>query len=963
MQSSFYLVIDMVKSALYKASGELENMARMVQAHGMMSGENIARDLAALEGCQWFDMFVPSDQEFVAQCCNRVKSIIDSRVEKKRIELSSICENLSANGPSSAKLIKEIGMMLPELREIHRYSNNVPLSNGINAMREEKGESGLTACNSHLESYVNELTKLSRKCMNHWNTNIRNGRPGYMRSMTRKLNYIFADVEALSTAGVSDVVSKTSREIQSSLHDEFDKFKNVVRAEFSSFEGRFDIKAAFLVAIKASSGFPYIEDQLGGYKSVQRFVRDIASKEATKIEASIGASSDWDKIDASIVNFESATVLDPFLSGEVSTRLRTLKRLREQKEDQVDDLMQDMIKNRNFKGIGEFLAPLSHSKDQVKKQKFKLHLEEISSCLEGIMNEVYRLLDNESDVAANSESAAENMNVLVAAQSELNTLLSSKLNLAYEIPKLKRQINDILRRFNTQVEEAIKEKDFIQMILIRRQASLFVTNMHNHLILHNVTMFEKARDESKNEIELVSQYVDKFFKSRFEDGDDLFKSMSSLKQARDMGSFTKLAELYETTKKSIASKVCDTMKLVETVVSETRCFDDMINYVHSLHRQLQGALREHCSSDLVSDCERLTEDLRQQKKENDRAIEFGGQDYKQSVERVSSWLDQLSRTSRWSFMWSRDNATYVRYQSILLQKVEGRFDQAQVALNSRDFKTVQDCIDFLEVVHRKAEKHINVVGVRIRDIRDRCTTAFIKLCDEAKQILNSENGIQFKESFPDYRGFAIHISCVLRTSSCQHSFALVNQLLYEALEGSISVLKQLADAEAFDASRLRSQVLHTRAWGAFLADQLTLLHEEVNLHTTAKPDAWLSNIHKLCWEYFDVGRDLGKIKYCAILGVVPSASLSDINKAFKEKALRYHPDKNREGDDTCDMFRKVKDAHEKLVTMSHLVTPTEVQPLDEILIGVGEKLRDHAKMFMINQRYDMAEKLLFGEII
>ena len=116
--------------------------------------------------------------------------------------------------------------------------------------------------------------------MNHWNTNIRNGRPGYMRSMTRKLNYIFADVEALSTAGVSDVVSKTSREIQSSLHDEFDKFKNVVRAEFSSFEGCFDIKAAFLVAIKASSGFPYIEDQLGGYKNVQRFVRDIASKEA-----------------------------------------------------------------------------------------------------------------------------------------------------------------------------------------------------------------------------------------------------------------------------------------------------------------------------------------------------------------------------------------------------------------------------------------------------------------------------------------------------------------------------------------------------------------------------------------------------------------------------------------------------------------------------------------------------------
>ena len=213
------------------------------------------------------------------------------------------------------------------------------------------------------------------------------------------------------------------------------------------------------------------------------------------------------------------------------------------------------------------------------------------------------------------------MDVLVAANSELNILLSSKFNLAYELPKLKRQLNDTLRLFTKQITEAVVEKDFVHMMLIRRQASQFVTNMKDHLALHNISMYETARNKLKMEVEgNVPKYVDKFFKSRFEDGEDLFKSMSSLKQASDMGSYPKLAELYETTKKSITSKVCDTVKLVETVVSESRCFDDMINLVHSLHRHLQGALREHCSGELLSKCERSIEGLRQQKKEYEEAF-------------------------------------------------------------------------------------------------------------------------------------------------------------------------------------------------------------------------------------------------------------------------------------------------------------------------------------------------------
>ena len=392
MQSSFYSVVDTIKTTLYKTSGELENMAHMVDTHGIHAGENLARDLVNLESCIWFDDFVPSDQKFVARCCDRVKSTINARVKKKRDELSRITGELlivngssSAtiikNGSSSAALIKDIGMLLPELCAIDKYSNVVNSGEQTNLLA--------VKCNAHLTSYVEGLSELSSKCIGHWVSNVESSRIGYMRSMARKLNYILADVEALFATGASDIVTQRSCDIRSSLHAELHKFKNSVQNEFASFEKSFGRKAAFLVTIKACSGFSHVVCQLGDYKKVQHFVRDMVSKEAAKVEASIGGSSEWDSIDASIVNFEAATVLDQFVSGEVSSRLRTLKHLREQKEDQVDDLLQDMIKDHNFKGIRDFLSPLARSKDQIKKQKFQLHQSEISSSLERIMNEVY----------------------------------------------------------------------------------------------------------------------------------------------------------------------------------------------------------------------------------------------------------------------------------------------------------------------------------------------------------------------------------------------------------------------------------------------------------------------------------------------------------------------------------------------------------------------------------------------
>ncbi len=163
-------------------------------------------------------------------------------------------------------------------------------------------------------------------------------------------------------------------------------------------------------------------------------------------------------------------------------------------------------------------------------------------------------------------------------------------------------------------------------------------------------------------------------------------------------------------------------------------------------------------------------------------------------------------------------------------------------------------------------------------------------------------------------------------------------------------LLELAEAEILQSSHLRSHVLHTRSWGNFLADNMTLLHEEVyNLNGQTKRHKWLDKIHNLCWEHINFGRDLGKIKYCAILGVLPSSSALEINKAYREKARRYHPDKTNLSDEG-EIFRNIKEAQEKLLTLSHLTMESQPQPFDEVILRVGEKLRDHARSFMDDQR-------------
>jgi hypothetical protein len=52
--------------------------------------------------------------------------------------------------------------------------------------------------------------------------------------------------------------------------------------------------------------------------------------------------------------------------------------------------------------------------------------------------------------------------------------------------------------------------------------------------------------------------------------------------------------------------------------------------------------------------------------------------------------------------------------------------------------------------------------------------------------------------------------------------------------------------------------------------------------------------------------------YCATLGVEPTATLAEIQRAYRDLALEYHPDRNPPGSDTAEKFKIIQDAYEAL---------------------------------------------------
>ena len=838
-------------------------------------------------------------------------------------------------------------------------------ADGLSALNE--GSLLAPKCVQYLHDYTLKLSVESSCHVDEWTTKVERRHVDSLFAIAQHLEYIFVDATALNKIHSIETVCEESGRIITRIATACKHLSDLVDSELSRFGGDFSLKATILDLIAICNSLPNIGQKVPVSSDIMIKVRDLVACEARRLESEIEATSDWDKIDKQIELFQKAVVLDNFVSGEATARLGTLNRLREKKEGQVDEHLQSMITANNFKDIADFLSPLAGSKDQIKKQRFQHFVDEIKFNLDLTISDVKRCMSQDTSSSRvkslprdedTIRMISEKMIILATAKDNLHRLIQSKIDLASEFGKLRTMISNGLEPLLRQFLEYIDKKDFVRATDSDAHMSIVVQHLRKYIKPSLVKKVKAANEKYVRELNAVLGYVDEFVRSSFK-STNLLKSLTSLREAKERNdtSLERLASLYDNTRQLLMDALRDLIANVRETVTATECFDEVIPMLHMLQREMSGPFKSHLTNDIVSECNNLLERLRQEKKEHDRLLDFGESDVKEKLEIWRKKLDKLKSPGLLRrLFWFDDKTSYNKLKGDLNRRCEERLKQAYDALRSRDLHMVQDCISFLVLVKNELHAHVEN-GARLKQLQEQCINAFIALCQQVGRPLKKKDITKFEEKFVDYRGFLLNIRCISTSKECKKEFNLVNQMLHESFVYHIDEFHDLAKAETLDFSDIGSKVSKLRKMGEFMADRLTLLNEEIKYSMSDKDldDKWLNRISDLCSKHFSDGRDLGKLKCCVDLGVAPSATQKEINSAFREKAKLYHPDKGG----TAEMFRKIKEAQSELLKSKRFKSSGRPQAFDEVLSKLGEHLRALSRRFMQEQRYDMAESLLF----
>ena len=954
MRAEYVSVVEYVKSVLKTKSGELEEMSKSVREHGMRDGGREGQVFLSFVACQWFDSFLQPQQHFVENCIINIRKNYLDRISEVKRHANSSFSTLFDDSQDSSEAASALKSLLPELHQITDFAS---------VQHDEELSTVESVARSKLCKYIDTLNELTGLNLSEWTHSLQNkGEEDKVKATTGTLNRILREIELLRT--LDSECDLKLQNIQGNIDQVFRDFNSEVQGVLK--EGDYQAKADCLSSIEALGSFSHTGLRLPEFEKMKDQVRALVSTDAHEIEELVEATSEWDTIDQLLVGLEKATLLDRFTSNEATTRLRLLRQVREQKETQVDDLVNVLIREQNFTGIREFLAPLAGSRDQMKKQKFKRCRNMICLSLRDSVEDLYRLLSS-SVTDGTTRKIVHGLEILEQAQSELGKHISGELQVAREITKLKKRVNDRLVSMVKLMMEAASRSDYVKLGTNKRLATVFAERTQRFLYRVSQQKLNTAMVEYKKALASVSEHIKMFFECSFRKGKSLIVALSSLKCAFDSNDpgLEELSELYQASTKLLVEKLNEILGDIHEGVSETHCFDDAISTLDDLDRQLLRGLKYHIrSTDLKFECRTLLDGWRREQQEQNRNMEFEGVDAKSKIEEWAKKLDGLHPSS-WTGPIRRwvTGTTYDNVRKKLEEQVARWFSQGKTALLTRDHELVQECIFVLDLISRNmGEKHITVAAVRLKDLKQRALNSFLSLCEQAQQVLASESSRQFEGLFADYRSFVLYVPCIMTFATAEKSFILTNQLIFETLDREISQLEGMVGS--FDFTIIKPKVEHVRAFGDFIADQCTLFHEEVKCCEHIAVDKWLEELRQLCFKHFSCGRDLSRIKQYAVLGVLPSASKSEIKKAYKEKAKRWHPDKRPKGQggdgatgDAGAMFRKVKEAHDELLEKDFKSGTS--MPFDDLLKGIGDLLRMKVREYLSEQRYELVEKLLF----
>eukprot|EP00957_Ditylum_brightwellii_P175017 13325010-Ditylum_brightwellii.AAC.1 len=279
--------------------------------------------------------------------------------------LRQIQDGTCDSTPASSNL----QMILHEMREISQLAP---------VLKEEGLATIETDTRTHLQEHV---TILGYTILNDTNDLKYAFQENFQKGIviaTERLDHGLNELSALH--GLDNECNSTLDSARSGVETDCNVLSQNIKSLLES-KGKYRKKSDCLHTIEQLGENIHVSSLLPRLDKCKGWARDGVASEAKNIEDCVSQTAEWDKIDKLLLQFQEARIIDKFISNDASSRLGPLMKLRKKKESQVDDLLEELIRNQDFRGIKEFLEPFASSKDQMKQQKFEKWSNKIDSSL------------------------------------------------------------------------------------------------------------------------------------------------------------------------------------------------------------------------------------------------------------------------------------------------------------------------------------------------------------------------------------------------------------------------------------------------------------------------------------------------------------------------------------------------------------------------------------------------------
>lgn len=340
-------LVERVKSFLRTRMGEIDEMSSMAKQQGIKDGRRDALMLSGFKSFVWFDDFLPAEEKFVENSSIKSFRAYKDRIAQIESEVDLLLVEIAEDSIDSGPSAKTLHNLLVELGQIDVLGET---------MQDDTFPPAEKHARDKLCKHVKALVDRALKDTDEWNKVILDGsnRVQSLEVVSQRIEVELREISALSQ--LDTVCDDMLNTLRSAIDEATTKYSDMIISTMKS-KGKYKEKSTHLHVASTLAKYTHLARLLPGVGRLKTIARDAVAADAKEIEDRVSETSDWDEIDGLLTKFQDAAILDEFTSNEATSRLRPLMQLREQKQDEVDNLLESLIQTNDFGGIRDFILP------------------------------------------------------------------------------------------------------------------------------------------------------------------------------------------------------------------------------------------------------------------------------------------------------------------------------------------------------------------------------------------------------------------------------------------------------------------------------------------------------------------------------------------------------------------------------------------------------------------------------